>query len=393
MSEGRSLVPPPAPPMRTEDAFFDLLVETLEGLDRPARGQFLQRFFRQIAQVELDADASLDFWNRAVERQRELSESAGRAVSLKSALISVLAATDKLRLPILMEYEDLKRLQVNAATDELTGLYNRRLFEEYFAKELNRAQRYSHHLALVILDLHQFKEVNDRYGHLEGDRVLQSVGRTLWKTLRASDYAFRIGGDEFALLLPETHPEQAATISRRVRTNFEELVGPLKLEPPPTLDYGIAVFPIDGEQRETLLGAADERLYQMKRAEGRAPASPEPRAGARPAPPPPQPPKSAPAAPKVPPPPRGERRKWERVSLTGTRAYATLGGEGGRSVPVIDLSYGGVALELERPEDTPAVFQAVLHVPILPPVKVSLRRSYVKPGAGKTARVGCAFVS
>jgi diguanylate cyclase (GGDEF)-like protein len=380
--------------MRTEDAFFDLLVETLEGLDRPARGQFLQRFFRQIAQVDLDAESSLDFWNRAVERQRELTESAGRAVSLKSALISVLAATDKLRLPVLMEYEDLKRLQVNAATDELTGLYNRRLFEEYFAKELNRAQRYGHHLALVILDLHQFKEVNDRYGHLEGDRVLQSVGRTLWKTLRASDYAFRIGGDEFALLLPETHPEQAAAISRRVRANFEELVGPLKLEPPPTLDYGVAVFPLDGEQREVLMGTADERLYQMKRAEGRAPLAPEVREPARPAPPPPKPSKVAPAAPKAPPEaPRGERRKWERVTLAGTRAYATLGGEAGRSVPVIDLSYGGVALELEQPEETPAVFQAVLHVPILPPVKVSLRRAYVRPGTGKTARVGCAFVS
>jgi diguanylate cyclase (GGDEF)-like protein len=389
--------------MRTEDAFLDLLVDTLEGLDRPARGQFLRRFFRQIAQVELSPEVSLDYWEEVLERRRHFSESLGKPISLKSALISVLASTDALRLPILMEYEELKRLQINAATDELTGLYNRRLFEEYLAKELNRAQRYRHHLALVILDLHQFKEVNDRYGHLQGDRVLQAVGKTLWRTLRASDYAFRIGGDEFALLLPETHPEQATTIAQRVRANFEALVGPLQLDPLPMLDYGVAVFPIDGEQRETLMGVADERLYRMKQP-GRgaippadeappAPVPPQPEAPPEPPEPPAKPPKPERAKAAPPAAPRAERRKWERVSLGGTRAYATLGGEGGPSVPVLDLSYGGVALEFDQADDAPAVFQAVLHVPILPPVKVSLRRTYVQRGVGKTARVGCAFVS
>src|SRR5256884_9344114 len=87
----------------------------------------------------------------------------------------------------------------NAVTDPLTGLYNRRLFGESFEKELNRARRYTQPLSLVILDLHRFKEVNDKHGHPRGDEVLRATAATLKKALRTSDSAFRIGGDEFAL--------------------------------------------------------------------------------------------------------------------------------------------------------------------------------------------------
>ena len=106
--------------------------------------------------------------------------------------------------------------EINAATDPLTGLYNRRFFDDYFEKELNRSIRYSHRLALVAFDLHRFKEVNDRFGHQQGDVLLQMAAATLRKSLRTSDYAFRIGGDEFALLLPQTDTEQASALSRRL---------------------------------------------------------------------------------------------------------------------------------------------------------------------------------
>ncbi len=136
-------------------------------------------------------------------------------------MVDVFASQNLLRAPVLIEYDDFKRLQVNAATDSLTGLYNRRLFDEYCEKELNRAKRYGQYLAMVILDLRKLKEVNDRLGHLQGDQVLQLAAATLRKTLRASDFAFRIGGDEFALLLPQTDPEQATTLCRRVRSQYE----------------------------------------------------------------------------------------------------------------------------------------------------------------------------
>jgi diguanylate cyclase (GGDEF)-like protein len=311
-----------------------------------------------------------------------------------------------------MEYEELKKLQINAATDALTGLYNRRLFEEYFTKELNRARRYSQHLALVIMDLHRFKEVNDRYGHLVGDQALQSAAATLRKTLRTSDYAFRIGGDEFALLLPQADPEQAMTLARRLRAGFEASTQPMKLEVPLALDYGVAVFPEDGDQKEVLVRLSDERLYQLKNAmRGNSRVVPMETAPFRspleqaintqePAPAP----RTTASSPKAAIAPGlaalpaqaatswSETRKWERVSLVGTKAYAVLNNNPDLNARVMDLSYGGVALQAEAVASLPVNFQAVLHVPILPPVKVNLRKVYEQQDAA-ILRVGCAFVS
>ena len=390
-----------------EESFLDLLVETLESLDRSVRGQFLQRFFKSLAQIELGESDSISTWDQILERRRELSESLSKPISLKTAMVDVLASTNFLRVPILVEYDELKKLQINAATDAPTGLYNRRLFEEYFNKELNRSKRYGQQLALVLMDLHRFKEVNDQYGHLQGDQALQMAAAALRKTVRASDYAFRIGGDEFALLLPQCDAEQCAVLSRRLRANYEAAVQGLSLEVPLALDYGIAVYPEDGDQREALLRLADGRLYELKNAMRNqpriVPREPAPR---EPVPAPAPSVVAAAVAPRTPLPGPVEslvrqaaaaegknKRKWERVSLVGTRAYAVVVDDVEKTARVIDLSYGGVALHVEKPEDLPASFQAVLHVPILPPVKVSLRKTYEQQVHGEGTRVGCAFVS
>jgi diguanylate cyclase (GGDEF)-like protein len=420
-----------------DDSFLDLLVETLEGLDETVRGQFLRQFFHTIAKIDLPEPQSNDYWQRILQRRRELSESLGRKVALATAMVDVLSSTNFIRVPIVMEYEELKKLQINAATDALTGLYNRRLFDEYCDKELNRAKRYGQHLAIVILDLHRLKEVNDRHGHLRGDQMLQLAATTLRKTLRAADFAFRIGGDEFALLLPQTDTDQAVTLCRRVRSFYESEVVPLKIEVGVTLDFGVAVHPQDGDQKSDLLRTSDERLYELKRS-GRAPRvvpieahplresapAPAPKPPAAPPPvvaPPPRapamvppivpptvPPAAAvppvqPAAPPPPtqpprpeqaaPPPHSEQRKWERVSLVGTKAHAVLTDVGQKTAKVLDLSYGGVALLFDKEEDIPTQFHAVLHVPILPPVRVILRKSYVLSIDGGRMRVGCSFVS
>ena len=456
MPQPESLSPQPS----AEDSYLEVLAETLEGLDDPARGQFLRQFFRTIARIDLaDAQAS-EYWERILLRRRELAESIGKKISLKTAMVDVLASTNFLRVPILMEYDEFKKLQINAATDPLTGLYNRRLFDEYCDKELNRAKRYGHQLAVVILDVHKLKEVNDRHGHLQGDQILQLAAATLRKTLRASDFAFRIGGDEFALLLPQTDSEQANTLCRRVRAQYEGDIHSLKLDPGVTLDFGIAVQPMDGEQKSELMGTADERLYQLKNAgriasrmtpldsrpTGReesgqpsskpersfksqestakettpkiqpeqtfpsrgdfAPsadsASPEdptqPKREDRTVEPrPPEPAQSVPQMAKtIPisaPSSRDEKRKWERVSLAGTKAYAMLSEADKGTATLIDLSYGGVALLLEKGADLPKQFSAILHVPILPPVRVILRQAYTQRLDSGRVRAGCSFVS
>jgi diguanylate cyclase (GGDEF)-like protein len=385
----------PSPAAAPEDSFLELLAETLDNLDRVPRGQFLQRFFKTIAQLDLSETVSSEYWDQILERRRQLSDTLGKPISLKAAMVDVLASSSYLRVPILMEYDDLRKLQFNAATDPLTELYNRRLFEEHFDKELNRALRYNQHLALVILDLHQFKEVNDRFGHPQGDLFLRTAAATLRKSLRTSDYAFRIGGDEFALLLVHSDSEQASTLARHIRANFATAVQNMQASVGLGLDYGIAVFPEDGDQKEVLVRIADQRLYEMKHVERGAKAQKQAPQQAPPAPikAPPQP--VVTPAPNPAPPARGrsETRKWERVSLAGTRAYAQLADDPQRTARVIDLGYGGLALEMDSSAEIGSRFSAVLYVPILPPVRVLLKKLYQVPGSGGQIRVGCAFVS
>ncbi|HEY6444058.1 MAG TPA: GGDEF domain-containing protein [Candidatus Acidoferrales bacterium] len=389
---GDAFQPRPA----AEDSIFELLIETLEGLDDSARAQFLKQLFRTLTRLDLTETQSSEYWSRILQRRAEFT-TLGKKISWKVALLDVLSSEGLLRVPVLVEYDDFKRLQVDAATDALTGLYNRRLFDEYLDKELIRAKRYNEQLAVVILDLHKLKEVNDRHGHMRGDDVLKIAAATLRTTLRASDFAFRIGGDEFAVLLPRTDSEQAVTLCRRVRSQYEVELLPLNLNIGVTLDFGAAVYPQDGDQRSELLGTADQRLYALKTANRPSqrviPMEPEPslKAGASPSASQPV----SPAKPSVVPPAeaRSEHRKWERVSLAGTKAYALLSEAEQKTAKVIDLSYGGVALQFDKPEDLPNQFSAILHVPILPPVRVMLRKAYMLQSVGERSRIGCVFVS
>src|SRR6516225_9098960 len=419
-----------APRLSTEEAYLELIIEVLEGLDVSARSQFLKRYFHTIAHLDLHETKCLELWEQMLRTRRELSEPLGRPVALKTVLMDVLFNAGLIRVPVVLEFEEYKKLQVSAVTDPLTSLYNRRLFAEAFEKELTRARRYGLPLGLVVLDLHRFKEVNDRYGHPRGDDVLRATAATLRKALRTSDSAFRIGGDEFALLLPQTDAVQALALSRRVQTVFVEILRPLGLAFPVSMDHGIAIFPQDAEQADQLIRIADERLYRQKHAnhkktaEGADRVETAPSADETPGPaaslespgplPPPisietkpvaEQPESdiaaraaispTPAPAPVIPTPRmfPVQRKAERVSMAGTNAYAVLGEQGAMSARVLDLGFGGVAIELDSQETLPETLFAVLHVPILPPVRVNLKPVWRQQTALGGTRIGCSFVS
>ena len=149
-----------------------------------------------------------------------------------------------------------------ARTDPLTGLNNRRGFEECIDVEIERARRSGHPLTLVLCDLDHFKRVNDRLGHAAGDAALSRIGRLLREGKRQIDYAARTGGEEFALILPETNEQEAYVVAERLRTAVqdafaEELV-------PLTFSFGIAGFPHHGRTRDELLRSADRGLYAAK---------------------------------------------------------------------------------------------------------------------------------
>lgn len=450
-------MPSPSAPVEPRSSvaagFLEIIVEALQPLDHSARGQFLRGFFRTLTHLEISEEKSLQLWEEILLRRQSLAGSSGQAVSLQTVLVDVFTSHDLFRFPLLIERDDLKKLELNAATDSLTGLYNRRFFQDTFEKELTRAKRYGHPLSLVMLDLHRFKEVNDQHGHPRGDEVLRAVAATLRKSLRTSDSAFRIGGDEFSLVLPQTDSPQALALSKRIGVVFSEVLHSLRISMDVSMDHGVATFPVDADQADQLIHTADERLYRLKHANRGKPAAetesgpsgehtaPTPKQEtvsvsppvvqsvppAMPEPESSEPEKSAPSPIEMPSPARPSesslaaavsastasvhavaaiagsavkfrpnyavQRKAERVSMTGTNAYAVLGELASRRAKVLDLGFGGVALELDSSQNLPDNFLAVLHVPILPPVRVNLRPVWSRSTSEGSLRVGCCFVS
>mgnify|MGYP005839089613 CR=1 FL=1 len=164
----------------------------------------------------------------------------------------------------LKEREGREILRGMASRDPLTGLFNRRYFNEVIGRELERARRYGHHLAFLMIDLDGFREVNNTYGHLKGDEVLRQIAALLVKNVRGTDIVFRYGGDEFLILMPETDGEaaQAAVRLRRALEEWDEQSGlTVKLG----LCIGIGTWSPDSARPiEEVLGEADRQLYRDK---------------------------------------------------------------------------------------------------------------------------------
>jgi len=159
----------------------------------------------------------------------------------------------------------LKKLEKLAITDALTKLYNSRHFFSEIKTEIMRNKRYSRNLSLLILDIDFFKKYNDNWGHVEGDRVLMEIGKTIKSCMRSMDTAYRYGGEEFAIILPETGIEEACVVGTRIKDNISVLI----FEPEPGEKQSIkisigATELIDGEDYKTFIKRADKALYKSK---------------------------------------------------------------------------------------------------------------------------------
>lgn len=160
-------------------------------------------------------------------------------------------------------------MRLLATYDSLTGLLNRREFLEranYFHKV---AFRENLPYALIIADLDNFKEINDEFGHLTGNQVLENIGRAILENMRESDLACRFGGDEFLFFLPNSSPDQAHKFGNRLQSIAEEALGCSWLEIELSISLGIASYPeIQAENIEDMISAADNALSQAKRSGG-----------------------------------------------------------------------------------------------------------------------------
>ena len=189
------------------------------------------------------------------------SESAAAYDDRALALLTTIAQQAAIALESARSHE-------RATVDSLTGLYIRDHFFARLASEDERARRYGGGFALLMVDLDGFKEINDRHGHLAGDRFLRRIAETVREQLRAADVACRFGGDEFCLLLPQTGSTGARTIAERIRVAVaREVVSFEGLALRSTVSIGFAVYPEhDGGDLHALLRKADEALYRAKRA-------------------------------------------------------------------------------------------------------------------------------
>jgi diguanylate cyclase (GGDEF)-like protein/putative nucleotidyltransferase with HDIG domain len=183
----------------------------------------------------------------------------GRWVMTMGTVCAVGALADTLR-----ERSErlIKRLGQAASTDPLTGLWNRRGFERLMAGELARAERSGEPLSLLIGDLDHFKTVNDRFGHGQGDAVLQGFSALVSAAMRQSDASARIGGEEFAMILPDTDQHQAYVIAERIRRQVRETLAPQGQAM--SISFGLASAPAHGKTLEELVHHADRALYVAK---------------------------------------------------------------------------------------------------------------------------------
>jgi diguanylate cyclase (GGDEF)-like protein len=150
--------------------------------------------------------------------------------------------------------------------DSLTEIYNRRYLDIIIKKELSRAKRYKQSFFFLMADIDYFKNFNDKYGHLAGDWALKKVAQILAGSVRESDYVFRYGGEEFAVLGPETSIQGAVIVAKRLRASVEKtkfLNDKIMPEAALTISMGLAVYPDDADE-ENLIKKADEYLYQAK---------------------------------------------------------------------------------------------------------------------------------
>ncbi len=159
----------------------------------------------------------------------------------------------------------VERVKQLAYLDGLTGVFNRRYFETQLVGEVTRATRYGKIGSMLMIDLDHFKAVNDEFGHLLGDEVLRQISTTFWKHLRKVDVVCRYGGEEFAIILPETSAESALGVAEKLRRATSRLEVP-GVPRPVTISVGVSEYPANGSSRDEVVAAADAALYAAKTA-------------------------------------------------------------------------------------------------------------------------------
>jgi diguanylate cyclase (GGDEF)-like protein len=339
------------------DRFRKLLAQAAPA-DR--RAELLRHLIAEWTGLRLHPDQAAGVWGEVEQLMTVWRSRLGAPVGLPAILLHYLhGVAGLLEEPRIVSERELSVLRVNAITDPLTGLYNRRFLLEHLDREISRAERSQSGVSVVLIDLKGFKAVNDQFGHPMGDTVLVRTGRVVRQSLRAVDAGARWGGDEFVLVLPNTDLLAAFAVAERVRRKVASTGFPRGLFRI-GMHYGIASYPGDGKTVDFLLKVADLRLYQCREQSNFA--GPERR-----------------RHPRFTPEQSELRLQWRLAERSCTAA-------------VLDLSHGGVAFKAPAPLEAPPRWTAQIFQPRgVERRTLELRALHTAALPDGAIRVGCAY--
>lgn len=239
-----------------------LVLEELEELRKNSGENFYTDLFRVLVHYDFSSEEAQEHWQRILGHCEQLGQKMGRPVSFRVAMLDYFVGLNRiLKSPKMIEISLFDEVVRSSLQDELTGLFNRRYFDRSLAREINRARRHDACVALLVFDIDDFKQYNDRFGHAAGDEVLRQVGLLLRETLRSEDIPCRFGGEEFVAILPETTAGQARPLIERVIRRVAEA----RLQHGSiTISGGVAHFPEHGKEPGEVFLQADRALYAAK---------------------------------------------------------------------------------------------------------------------------------
>ena len=249
-----------------DDLGHDRLIAELEDLARNEGPVVYSELLYLLSHLRFEEEEAERQWHGVIRHREVLEKALDSEVDLSVALVSYFVQVNRqLRTPKLIELKVFEETQASVYRDELTGVHNFRFFQEYLGWEVRRCERHGGSFSIVMGDIDNFKDYNDRFGHSQGNATLQVVARTLEEAGREEDLVARYGGEEFVLIMPATSKDDAAAVADRVREAIDDLE--LSADDPThrvTISLGVANYPLDAVSTDDLIRCADRAMYIAK---------------------------------------------------------------------------------------------------------------------------------
>jgi len=244
----------------------EMFLKELEQIAKSEGDMIFPVLLNVFTQLDFSQDEAKDIWEGILKHRKEMSDSFKRQVNILTAICDYFLTIKKsFNYPKVVELKVFEEANHFSKCDSLTGLYNRGYFEDSLSGEISRARRYDTEFSILLLDLDDFKSVNDTMGHLAGDFVLKKVSNLIINEKREEDVVARYGGEELVVILPETNKVNTIIKAERIRKKIQDmslLFDGKKFKI--SVSGGIATFPQDAVEANKLIQCADQALYRAK---------------------------------------------------------------------------------------------------------------------------------